>query len=127
MLKSIHKYNLALPDRIKRLVYLDGYIPEDGKTAFDLIPGLEAEYKKRSLRKQGKGWLVQSYDPTVCGVTNLDDIAWMNRHLSPMPFHTYDQSIGINNPEARIIPKSYISCTDKDFNFMAQKAWLGLS
>jgi hypothetical protein len=26
---------------IKRLVYLDGYIPEDGKTAFDLIPGLE--------------------------------------------------------------------------------------
>ncbi|WP_201449402.1 alpha/beta fold hydrolase [Nitrososphaera sp. AFS] len=30
-----------IPDRIKRLVYLDGYIPEDGKTAFDLIPGLE--------------------------------------------------------------------------------------
>ncbi len=40
-----------IPDRIKRLVYLDGYIPEDGKTAFDLIPGLEGEYMKRSLGK----------------------------------------------------------------------------
>ncbi|MFL6359087.1 MAG: hypothetical protein ACJ72V_07080 [Nitrososphaeraceae archaeon] len=30
-----------IPDKIRHLVYLDGYIPEDGKTAFDLIPGLE--------------------------------------------------------------------------------------
>jgi len=38
-----------IPDRIERMVSLDGYIPEDGKTAFDLIPGLEDAYKKRSL------------------------------------------------------------------------------
>jgi hypothetical protein len=30
-----------IPDKIRHLVYLDGYIPEDGKIAFDLIPGLE--------------------------------------------------------------------------------------
>lgn len=36
-----------IPDKIRRLVYLDGYIPEDRKTAFDLIPGLEDEYKKK--------------------------------------------------------------------------------
>jgi pimeloyl-ACP methyl ester carboxylesterase len=113
-----------IPDRIKRLVYLDGYIPEDGKTAFDLVPGLEGEYMKRSLGKQGKKWLEPPYDPTVWGVTNTEDIAWMNRHLSPMPFHT-DQPIGINNPKAKKIPKSYISCTVyKDFHFMAQKAKL---
>ena len=112
-----------IPDRIKRMVYLDGYVPEDGKTAFELIPGLEDEYKKRSLSEQGKEWwLVQAYDPTVWGVTNAYDIAWMNRHLSPMPWHTHDQPIRINNPKAKKIP-SYISCTEyKDFHFMAQKA-----
>jgi hypothetical protein len=42
-----------------------------------------------------------------------------------MPFHTHDQPIGINNPKAKKIPKSYISCTEyKDFHFMAQKAKL---
>jgi hypothetical protein len=29
-----------VPHRIKHLVYLDGYVPEDAKNAFDLIPGL---------------------------------------------------------------------------------------
>jgi pimeloyl-ACP methyl ester carboxylesterase len=116
-----------IPNRIKGLVYLDGYIPKDGKTAFDLVPGLEDVYKTRSLSEQGKGWLVQPYDPTVWGVTNTEDIAWMNRHLSPMPWHTHDQPIRINNPEARKIPKSYISCTEyKDFHFMAQRAKLQL-
>ncbi len=119
-----------IPDRIKRMVYLDGYIPEDGKTAFDLIPGLEDAYKKRSLSEQDKckqWWLVQPYDPTVWGVTNTADIAWMNRHLSPMPWHTHDQPIMVNNPKSKKIPKSYISCTEyKDFHFMAQKARLQL-
>ena len=30
-----------IPQKIKRLVYLDGYIPHDNKSAFDLEPGLE--------------------------------------------------------------------------------------
>ena len=90
-----------IPERIRRMVYLDG------KTAFDLIPGLEDVCNKRSLSKQGKEWwLVQPYDPIVWGVTNTDDILWMNRHLSPMPWHTHDQPISINNPKAKKIPKS---------------------
>ena len=31
-----------VPERIRRLVYLDAYIPRDNKSAFDIIPGLEA-------------------------------------------------------------------------------------
>lgn len=36
----------VIPERIKHLVYLDGYITEDNKSAFDLIPGLEIIYKE---------------------------------------------------------------------------------
>jgi pimeloyl-ACP methyl ester carboxylesterase len=35
-----------LPHIIKHLVYLDGYIPEDGKSGFDLVPGLRDIYEK---------------------------------------------------------------------------------
>ena len=31
----------AIPERINRLVYLDAYIPQDNKSAFDIVPGLE--------------------------------------------------------------------------------------
>jgi pimeloyl-ACP methyl ester carboxylesterase len=39
-----------IPHIIKHLVYFDGYIPEDGKSDFDLVPGLRDIYEKRSMR-----------------------------------------------------------------------------
>lgn len=82
-----------IPQRIRRLVYLDAYIAQDNKNAFDLEPGLETIYKERALSGQGKEWLVSSYEPEKFGVTNSDDIRWMSTRLSPMPWHTHDQPI----------------------------------
>ncbi len=42
-----------VPERIMRLVYIDAYIPQDNKSAFDIIPGLETIYKERRLKEQG--------------------------------------------------------------------------
>ena len=35
-----------IPHRIKHLVYLDGYIPENGKSVFDLVPCQEISMRK---------------------------------------------------------------------------------
>ena len=56
--------------------------------------------------------MVASYTPEEFGVTNPDDIKWMNPRLSPMPWHTHDQPLRITNPKAKILPKSYICCTE---------------
>jgi pimeloyl-ACP methyl ester carboxylesterase len=74
-----------IPERIKRLVYLDAYIPQDNKSAFDIEPGLETIYQERALKERGREWLVASYEPKVWGVTNPNDISWMEIRLSPMP------------------------------------------
>ena len=110
-----------MADRIKRLVYLDGYIAEDGKSAFDLIPGLKEIYEKRALNEHEKEWLVSSYTPQEFGVTDPADIVWMKPRLSPMPWHTHDQPSRITNLEAKKIPKSYITCTAFG-DFMINKA-----
>ena len=101
-----------VPERIRRLVYLDAYIPQDNRSAFDIMPGLETIYNKRALQEQGSEWLVVSYTAEEFGVTNPDVIKWMNPRLSPMPWHTHDQPLRITNPKARKIPKSYICCTE---------------
>jgi len=113
-----------VPRRISHLVYLDGYIPEDNKSAFDIVSGLETVYKRRVLKEKGREWLVASYEPEVWGVTDPTDIKWMKPRLSPMPWHTHDQAVRITNSEVmNNIPKSYISCTEyEDFHFMAQRA-----
>jgi pimeloyl-ACP methyl ester carboxylesterase len=66
-----------IPHKIKHLVYLDGYIPQDNKSAFDIIPGLETIYKERALREEGKEWLVVSYEPEVWGVTDPVDCSYI--------------------------------------------------
>lgn len=110
-----------MANRIKRLVYLDGYIAEDGKSAFDLIPDLKEIYEKRAINEHEKEWLVSSYTPQEFGVTDKADIAWMKPRLSPMPWHTHDQPSRITNLEAKKIPKSYITCTEFG-DFMINKA-----
>jgi pimeloyl-ACP methyl ester carboxylesterase len=112
-----------VPERIMRLVYIDAYIPQDNKSAFDIIPGLQTIYKERRLKEHGKEWLVASYKPEEFGVTNPDDIKWMTPRLSPMPWHTHDQPIRITNPIAKRLPKSYISSTEfGNVQFKAQKS-----
>jgi hypothetical protein len=46
-----------VPKRIKHIVYLDGYIPEDNKSAFDVVNYLQ--------RKSGREWLVASHEPEI--------------------------------------------------------------
>jgi pimeloyl-ACP methyl ester carboxylesterase len=110
-----------VPERIRHLVYLDAYIPQDNKSAFDIIPGLKIIYKERALKEQRS--FFASYTPEEFGVTNPDNIKWMNPRLSPMPWHTHDQTLRITNPKAKALPKSYICCTEfGNAQFKAQKS-----
>ena len=114
-----------VPNRIRRHIFLDAYIPQDNKSAFDIIPGLETFYKERRLKEEGKGWLVESYTPEEFGVTNPEDIKWMRTRLSPMPWHTHDQPIRITNVRAKTIPKSFICFSEfghSQFNSLKSKA-----
>ena len=112
-----------VPKRIRRLVYLDAYIPQDNKCAFDIVPGLETIYRQRALKEKNMEWLVASYTPEEFGVTNSVDIEWMNTRLCPMPWHTHDQPLRITNPQAKKLPKSYISCTEFGYSqFKAQNS-----
>jgi hypothetical protein len=63
-------------------------------------------------QKVGKEWLVSSYEPQDFGVTNPDDIVWMNARLGPMSWHTHDQPLKMQNTQSKKLAKSYISCTD---------------
>ncbi len=54
-------------------------------------------------------WCISSYEPQDFGVTDPDDIAWMNARLGPMPWHTQDQPLKMQNTESKKLVKSYIS------------------
>lgn len=113
-----------IPDRIKSMIFLEAYIPQDGKSAFDVIPGLREIYEQIRLKEEGKDWLVHSYTPEEFGVTKNDDINWMKSRLCPIPFHTRDEILSIQEIKSKILSKTYITCTDfgnSMFNNMRSK------
>ena len=64
------------------------------------------------MKEQGKEWIVSSYNLKIFGVTNPDDIVWMNGRLGPIPWHTHDQPLKMQNTQSKRLAKSYISWTD---------------
>ena len=67
--------------------------------------------------------MIALYKPDEFGVTNRDDISWINSRLSPTSWHTHNQPLRITNPKSRILSKSYICCSEVgNAHFKAQKS-----
>lgn len=85
----------SLPDRIKKLVYLDAFIPEDGESAFSLI----AQRSDSSLINQVQdGYIIPAW---------VRDTTIFPRDV-PHPATTLQSKIQLKNPDRLSIPSTYI-------------------
>ena len=66
------------PERIAHLVYLDAFVPEDGKSLMDYQPPEMAELFHEGTRTEGEGYKLPAViPPEVFGVTGEADLAWL--------------------------------------------------
>ena len=100
-----------VPDRIRRLVYLDAMVPNDGDSAMSLLPGA-ADF----IKKMTKGdYIVPSWVKPDQPVP----------HDVPQALKTFTDPIALKNEAARKIPATYILTVDpgkeaKDDAFFTQ-------
>jgi pimeloyl-ACP methyl ester carboxylesterase len=101
-------------DRIGRLVYLDAANPVNGQSLVDVAgPIIEAT---RPLGQVVDGVeLVLLPAPgagAFYGVTNPDDMAWMDERLTGHPWRCFEQSLELTNEDALWkIPQYHIVCS----------------
>ena len=110
-----------IPQRLARLIYLDAFIPHDGQSAFDLMPGIKEQWA-RMAASQGDGWLVPPMSPAALGITDPADAAWVQSRLTPMPLLTHQQRVRLTSSQARQLPRTYILCTQFGFQATAREA-----
>jgi len=97
------------PSKIRRLVYLDAFLPENGKAQIDYIPA----HRAAPMRKEGEETgMVNPLPLSLFGVTKSEDVAWASRHIVKQPYQTMAQPIKLIN-EAAIsrLPKTYVYCS----------------
>lgn len=104
------------PSRLKHLVYLDAFLPDDGQSISDLHPGFVAKLRQIA-NERGEGWLVPFPEEVVnprggplYGISDANVLRWLKERLKPHPLACFEQKVHISNTEAFRLTRSYIWC-----------------
>jgi pimeloyl-ACP methyl ester carboxylesterase len=89
-----------LADKISRLIYVDAYVPEDGKAVLDLFDPNVKAWLLGVAQAHGDGWRIPHNPPDADRRTD----ALVKPLLEP---------IHLLNPIAARLPRTFIYCTDK--------------
>jgi DNA-binding FadR family transcriptional regulator len=76
------------------VVWLDAHKPKAGESVFDLIGPERAERMKAMAAADGEGWFIPASDASWWGLTDPDQIKWVNSKTTPQPMKTYTDKIG---------------------------------
>jgi pimeloyl-ACP methyl ester carboxylesterase len=109
-----------IPDRIRRLVYIDAFLPEDGESVLTANKAGGAQQMARSLVDSAKNGLIVPFwvQPGTPPPTD-----------APQPLKTFTEILALKNPAAKRIPGTYILTVEEgkteasdDFAAFAQRA-----
>ncbi|GAA0901803.1 alpha/beta hydrolase [Pseudonocardia zijingensis] len=99
------------PDRLRRVVLLDGLVVEAGEPGFAALPPESVAARTAAAEASG-GLAIPPPGAAAFGLTDPDDIAWVGRRLTPHPLRTYAEPFPLHGPLGGGRPVTYIACTD---------------
>ncbi len=100
-----------MTDRIRHVVYLDALIPEDGDTAFKILPTGVEEARRKAAREQGGGVALPVPGPEAFPIPDGPAKEWFMRRLRPHPIGTYESPVRLSKPAGAGLPVTYVSYT----------------
>jgi len=100
-------------DRIVHLVIVDGAQPLPGQSMLDSW-GSDAPQEVKELddyvQATGDGWRVVPMDPREFGVTDEDDIRWLEKMDTPHPYKSFQDPAYYDLARVNSIPQTVIVC-----------------
>jgi pimeloyl-ACP methyl ester carboxylesterase len=107
-----------IPERLARLVMIDGLVVEPGQAGFDGLPKGAAEQRRAAAEAYDGGLSYPSAPATAFGLSDPDDVAWVNQRLTPHPLRTYAEPFA-HRTLGNGLPVIFITCTDPPFSAVA--------
>ena len=98
-----------IPARLARLVYLDAFVPENGKCVLDYV----VPERAASMRHEGeRTGLVTPPPMALWGLTEQTHLDFVGPREVRHPYATMSQPINLANfAESRAIPKTFVYCS----------------
>jgi pimeloyl-ACP methyl ester carboxylesterase len=90
-----------IPAKIRSLVYLDAFVPENGRSLFDYLPAEQSEQMRTDAARNGEGYKVAPI-PAAHFAVNAEDAAWVDAMCVKQPLATFEQKLALGG---RHVPK----------------------
>jgi len=95
-------------ERIRRLIYLDAFVPENGKCALEYV----VPERAAGFRTQGeRDGFVDPPPVSVWGVVKPEHVAFARQRETRHPYRTFTQRVRRVNSSAAALPKTFIYCS----------------
>ncbi|CAN5286655.1 alpha/beta hydrolase [soil metagenome] len=110
-------------ERIRRLVYLDALIVQNGESGLSILPpSVRAD---RGQAMDPEGLRMKAPEPDKLGVFEPQQAEWIKRRLTPHPLKSYNDTVRLKHPVGNGLPKTYIACTNPWFLPLAgARSWV---
>jgi pimeloyl-ACP methyl ester carboxylesterase len=107
-----------VPERIRRLVYLDAFVPSDGESVLSLIPPERRAVMEELVESEGDGWSLPrfaepSWDrfvPSAWGITDDADLRWILPRLRPTSFRHFTDVLRLEGGTRTAPRRAYVRC-----------------
>ena len=96
------------PERLKRVVYLDAFVPRQGQSLLSLQTADNAQRVRDAARTLGDGWRVPA-NPMPAD-SSVEDVEWATPKRAMQPLKTFEQALQLTGAADKL-PKAYIYCT----------------
>ena len=105
-----------MPDRIRRLIYWNAFVPNNGESLTDMVPPPFVALFDQISAQRGDGSVVLPFPIWREAFINDVDAAMAKKAydiLNPHPYKTLTDKISLKtNPADMQIGKSYVNCTE---------------
>jgi pimeloyl-ACP methyl ester carboxylesterase len=100
-------------ERLRALVYLDAFVPEDGENVLQHIPEEQAAGMAEAIDRVGDGWKIPPL-PAAFFLVNERDRAWVDRQCTMHPAATFQQRLRLTGGIDRVPRVEYVRCEGFD-------------
>jgi pimeloyl-ACP methyl ester carboxylesterase len=103
-----------LPDRVRRLVYCNAFVPNNGECLNDLVPQFYIDLFDQIVQADGSVMVpFPVWREAFINDASLELAQSSYEKLNPQPYKTFKDAIRLStNPAGMQTPKSFINCTE---------------
>lgn len=105
------------PNAVRRLVFLDAFIPEDGQSVVDLVPPEIGGHFRNIAKNEGDGWRLPGGESQLdlWGLRPGDAREFVRARLCDFTLRCFEEPLELPANQKSRIPATFVSCVAEDY------------